>query len=460
MLRFSFSLVVFTFVASIFLSASEGSAQSQRADVSPAEMRQIAASAIVNGDPRLGYQLATALLKRDPNDTEALIIRARAARDLGRLPEAVATARRAWGNADTSSERFGASMVMAQALSTSGARTRAQLWLRRAAQNAPSDEFKNIAVRDFRYVQRVNPWATEFSFSAAPNSNINNGSKYSTTQLFDLPFEFQLSGAAQALSGFEYSLGVATRYRLAESNRSQNDLIFQLDHRTYTLSDEAKQLAPNVEGADFEYSTAGLSYIRRGFTGSGDNKPYQFEFSAGRTWYGRSPFMQYARVGITQNFVTAPGQLVFLGLNREYQQSMSNRADVDSWTIRTGMRVSLANRDRLTLSLSAKKSNSVDANLDYNQVRLSARYSVSKPIAGVSVNFGVSLSQKIHDVSNFTRFGRQDQTVSLDVTGVFKQIEYFGFSPSVTVSARKTQSNVGLYESQGIGLRMGIQSSF
>jgi hypothetical protein len=148
----------------------------------------------------------------------------------------MATARKAWNGSSTPSERFGASMVMAQALSTSGAKTRAQLWLRRAAQNAPNENFKDIAIRDFRYVQRTNPWSTELSFAAAPSSNVNNGSARSTTRLFDLPFEFQLSGTARALSGIQYNAGFATRYRIAESQSSQSDLLFRFDHRTYTLS--------------------------------------------------------------------------------------------------------------------------------------------------------------------------------------------------------------------------------
>ncbi len=462
MLRFVAHCVFAIAVATVSLGAADPAlAQSEgTTQLTPGEMRNLAANAVVSGNPRLGYQIASALLQRDANDTEALIIRARAARDLGRLPEAVATARRAWGNAKTSSERFGASMVMAQALSTSGAKSRAQIWLRRAAQNAPSDEFKNIAIRDFRYVKRTNPWTTEFSFSASPNSNINNGSARSTTRLFDLPFEFELSGAARALSGVEYSAGLATRYRLSENARSQNDLLLRLDHRTYTMSSEAKRLAPNTDGSDFAFSSASVSYIRRGFTGAGNQLPHQFELTGGRTLYANAPFMQFLRFGFTQNAVIAPGSLVYAGLSREYQQSLSTRQDVDSWTLRTGIRMSMPNKDRLTIGLNAKKSNSLDSDLDFQQVTLGARYSLAKPIAGVSVDFGLSVRQKVHDVSRFTRFGRQDQTVSFDVTGVFNQLEYFGFSPSMTLSARSTTSNVGLYESQGLGLRIGIQSAF
>lgn len=167
--------------------------------------------------------------------------------------------------------------------------------------------------------------------------------------------------------------------------------------------------------------------------------PNQFELTGGRTWYAQQPFMQYARIGFTQNYVFAPGSFVFGGVSAERQQSLSAREDANSWGLNTGVRFSLANKDRLTLS---------------------ARYALAKPIAGVSVDFGVSLGQKNHDISRFSRFGRQDKTASFDVTGVFNQIEVYGFSPSVTLTARQTNSNIGLFETRDFGLRVGIQSAF
>lgn len=432
----------------------------QTSELTPQQMRQLAAEAVVNGNPTLGYSLAGALLQRNPNDVDALVIRARAARDMGRTDDALKTARRATEQATTQSEKFGASMVMAQALSTSGAQTRAQFWLRRAAQIAPNQEFKDVAVRDFRYVQRTNPWSTELSFSTSPSSNINNGSARSTTKLFDLPFEFQLSGTARALSGVEHSGHIATRYRLSENAREQNDVLLRLGHRTYTMSEEAKLLAPRAKGSDFAFSSASLSYIRRGFTGPGNKLPNQFELTGGRTWYAHDPFMQFARVSFTQNYVFSPGSFVFAGASRELQRSLSTRQDLDSWGLNTGVRMTLPNRDQLTLVLSGKKSNSIDSNLDYTQVTVSARYALGQPILGARVDFGISASQKKHELSRFTAAGRLDKEISVDVTALITQIQYFGFSPSVTLSARRNNSNIGLYETRDLGLQVGIQSAF
>ena len=70
---------------------------------------------------------------------------------------------------------------------------------------------------------------------------------------------------------------------------------------------------------------------------------------------------------------------------------------------------------------------------------------------------GLSFSRKNHETS---RFGRQGKTISADVNGVFNQIEYFDFSPALTLSASQTDSNIGLYESRQFGVRVGIKSSF
>lgn len=226
------------------------------------------------------------------------------------------------------------------------------------------------------------------------------------------------------------------------------------------MSPKAKVLAPNAKGADFAFSTASLSYIRRGFSTAGLEFPNQFEIAGGRTWYAQKPFMQYARVSFTQNYVFAPGNFIFGGVSREVQKSMSSREDADSWNLSGGVRVTTNNQDRVTFSVNAKKSNSIDSNLDFQQITLSARYAVVRPIAGVSIDFGMSVSKKDHETSRFSRFGRQDNTISFDATGVFNRIEYFGFSPSITLTASQTASTIGLYESSSVGFRFGIQSSF
>ena len=442
----------------LFLHASLGFAQTTA--VTPNQLRILAANAVIAGDPITGYQATAALLRQDPNDVEALIIQARAARDLGKAPEAIKTAQKAWNLADTPSEKFGSSVIMAQALSTSGRRTAAQFWLRRAMHNAPNEKFKASAVRDFKHVQRINPWSTELNFSISPSSNINNGSMNSTVKLFDLPFDFQLSGAAQALSGMQYSAGFATRYRLSENTRSQNDIILQASHRTYTMSTEAKQLAPTAKGSDFAFTSTALNFVHRGFTSATNDMPYSITLTGGRSWYAQQPYLQYGRIAVRQNFVIAPGVFVHGGAHREKQVSLTGGDDAQIWGISAGIALPIGSSDRLNLSLSRKRSLSDNSDLDFQKDTLSARYQIGKPVLGMRIDFGMSYSRKTHEVSRFTRFGRQDQTLSADVTAVITGLNYYGFSPTVTLSARQNDSNIGLYEARELGVQVGIRSAF
>jgi len=156
------------------------SARAGPVELTPGEMHVAANRALQSGNPGAALLLADALLERDPQDLTALLLKARAARDQSRFRTAIKTARQAWSISRAPEERYASALIMAQALSSSGAKTRAQLWLRRAAQNAPDEALKRLAVRDFRYVRDTNPFSTQLRFSITPNSNINNGSKSDT----------------------------------------------------------------------------------------------------------------------------------------------------------------------------------------------------------------------------------------------------------------------------------------
>ena len=74
-------------------------------------------------------------------------------------------------------------MLMAQAQSSSGRKTLAQYWLRRAVEVAPTPATEARAIRDFKYLRATNPWSTRISFSITPDSNVNDGSANETSFL-------------------------------------------------------------------------------------------------------------------------------------------------------------------------------------------------------------------------------------------------------------------------------------
>ena len=427
--------------------------------LSPDDMRRAAVQAVRARQPAVALRISDALLQRDPDDVAALIIRSRALRDLGRADEAYELARRAWDLADEDSLKYNAALVAAQALSTEGRRTRAQLWLRRATQHAPSERHRQAAVRDFRLVRSINPLQLQLGFHVAPNSNVNNGSIHDSSPLFGWPVEFDLFGTARALSGVEYGAQVAGRYRLVDTPTRRDDLNFQLAHTGYTLSSEAREIAPDAEGSDFATTTAMLGYSHSAPLAA-LRGPYRVDASLGQTWYGGDPLLRFYRLGVQQTVPLTPATAGTVSLSHEWQQGFGGRDDARHATLGASVDHRLESGHRLTVGLGYTDARADAAGLAFHQTRLHARLTLARPVMNMALDFGLSAAAKEYPVSVHSADGRQERTVTADVTATFLGIEYYGFSPSLTASYSRTDANVKLYDRENFGIQLGIRSAF
>jgi len=444
--------------AAILVSSAASPAPAR---LTPDQMRALAGQAISKGFTPEAYDISSALLRRDPDDLQALLLHSRSARDLGKLAEAKTSARRAWFLSSEPPEKFSASMAMAQALSSDGKRSRAQLWLRRAAQNAPDDRTKAIAERDFGYVRARNKWSTSLSFNLSPTSNINNGSRKETTTItnFGFPIEVFLVGKSRALSGTEISLGFDTRYKLAQTERSSTNLSFGLNHTNYVLSDEAKKIAPDAKGSDYAQTVAtiGLSHDLRlpsGRSGLG------FDGTLGRVWLGGDPFYDFVRLGAAWRYALDKKTGTQLRISHEAQTGNVGRTDAQITTFSAGISRQLESGARLSLSAQHALSTSDAHYLDYTSTSVGARFHMAKPVLGAGLEFGLSARRKEHDEAGNFPDGRLEDTVSADITAVIDQVEFYGFVPTISLHASRTEALSSLYDKEELGLRMGIRSSF
>ncbi len=443
-------------LAAFILAAAQASAQTV---LNPEQMRELAGQAVLQGQAGLAYDLTGALIDRDDTDLDAHLIRSRAARNLGRNEDALTHARRAWALSDEDSEKYASALAMAQAQSSSGRRTAAQLWLRRAVQIAPNEALKARAAEDFRYVRRQNPWSTALRFSIAPSSNINNGSRNETSELFGLPFQFALEGEARALSGVEISTGLSTRYRLGNTDRKRTDLLFGVSHRTYVLSDEAKDIAPDAEGSDFATGSVFVG-LQEDYALPGGRARLGWDARLGRTWYAGNPLLSYTRLGANYRRVAGDNGMLSLSLNREGQNGENGRQDATIWIAQLGYGMSLASGDTVSLSTSFLNSHSDADYLDYTQRAISARYGLANPIGPAQLEFGLTLSEKRHEMSSLTADGRDERSISASVTAALPEIDFYGFIPTITLNAERTEANIDLYETENFGIQLGIRSAF
>ena len=161
------------------------------------EARGTAVRFLVAGRPDAALVLAEGVLMGAPGDVEALLLKSRALRDLGRTDEAGEAALDALSGASNDREKYFSAMAMAQAKSSGRQGLWAQYWLRRAADVAPEDDLRATAIKDFRMVRRITPARLRLSFSLSPSDNLNDAPRGEASCTWG-PF---VSDLARPLSG-------------------------------------------------------------------------------------------------------------------------------------------------------------------------------------------------------------------------------------------------------------------
>lgn len=432
--------------------------------VTPDAMRALGFQALTDGDARRALRFADALLERDAADPAALILRARAARELADYGQSRQAARAAWAAAETAAQRYGAALAMAQALASDGRRTEAQFWLRRAAEAAPSPAARAIAMRDFQYVRARNPLQIRLDFSVAPSSNVNNGSRHQFIELFGLPF--LLSPDAQALSGGTASAGVSLRYRLAESQVSRTELRLAGSYRHVWLSASSRAAAPTAKGSDYSFAAleAGLSQRRR--VGRGE---ISFGGTVGHNWYGGRDLSDYLRLdlGVEAPAAVEPGQFLHravlhggVSVERQWRRDAPQRS-ADQISLTGGLAQPLASGDRLRLTAGWRHVSSRAADVSHQAVSARLGWDRAEPLpGGLRLSMGVAAEARDYGATAMAPQGRRDLRLEADLSVTFTRMDYLGFSPVLDLRATRSGSNVTLYDGRDYGVSLGFRSNF
>jgi hypothetical protein len=432
--------------------------------IDPPTMRILAFEAVQAGFAEDALEITDALLARDPNDASALTIRSQALRALGRYPEAIEAARAAWKAADTQPARFGAAMAMAAAQSSSGRRTRAELWLRRAANVAPNERTYAIAQRDFGYVQSRNPWRFVFDLTAAPSSNVNNGSSADAFALPGIPVFFEIAPENQALSGAQLGFGVEVTYRFNPTGPNrQTALTFGTSVQAATLSSSARRSAPLADASDYTLSTVetGLTH-RRGF-GPDGTTILNLSGTLGHNWYGGADLSNYVELGAQITRPITPRVAVTFGLSADDITRLDRPLQSSTKTeVTAGLQFALGpnNADRLSLRLASTDVASDSVEVRNHATSLAISWEKGAPIAGIGIAASLTVEDRRFPNSRYVAGGRDDLRLTGKIGLTFTQIDYLGFSPVLEIQASRNQSNSALHDSQALGINLGIASTF
>lgn len=445
-------------------------------------------------NPAVSAEIAQAILGQFPNTYDALLVLAAAKMALGDNDGAAQVAKQAFAVAPKGPARYQAARLVSSAHFRANHHSRAEWWLRKALNNATNAQMEQAVQRDFQVVRQANPLTVNLGFSLAPNSNINNGSSSDTVTLLG-SFVFSLNVDARPLAGIEASTNVDLKYRLSEAQNHSTVAGLTLFGRTFELTAAAQadvaaaaatarataqalalasgatpaqaaaagQDAANattVTGSDYAFSVAEVSLKHtqqfEAFPG-----PSSVALNIGANWYGGDPYTYYSRLSLTQDFGLSPRTNLQLSLSGTHQVSIRD-GDVPSDILSLGSSINhvLGNGDRLGFSVNLQQTQSPDVTLENTGIQTQISYQIARPVWGMALSGNISAGTTDFPVSSYGLNGRMDETYGIGLTAVFVNLSYFGFSPSLSLEASRTQSSIDFFDRESAGIRFGIQSTF
>lgn len=437
------------------LANPEPAVSSRAVSLSPEELRQVMEAALSAGDLATAVKLATALLERDANDTAALIALAEAAALRGDGRATATYGRRAFAAARSRNTRFAGARLTALGHAIQGQHTRAQFWLRRAAQLAPDPMTRQSVGADYQIVRRSNPWSFHLSGGIRPSSNVNNGSAHATSPLLGYDVPFVLPGSARALSGGTVDGALRLSYRLHRDDHSETRLRFGLGGRAVWLSDAARQLAPEASGSDYAITTAsiGLAHARA----VGD---WHLQTGADllHIWRAGTLTERHLSVSADASRALGPGQL-HLGLaHRRIWHSAGPTQAITS--LSSEWRQPISANLQLTLGALAERTEASRTDMARSKEQLSIGLSTRRPFAGVNWGATLTHSWRSYDASSLVPSGRHEHTRRAQITAALPRAELYGFVPVITIDAFDTKASAPIFESTGVDFGLTFQSAF
>ncbi|MEM8653801.1 MAG: tetratricopeptide repeat protein [Pseudomonadota bacterium] len=431
--------------------------QSAAAELDIDTAKRLSLVFLAHGQHRAAHDVLTVLAARHPRDPEILITLSRAERALGQTDEAVARARQAFEVADTQTDRHLSARVLAEALASAGKHTRAQLWLRRAGQLAPTDAAKAAIRRDYAYVRSRNPWAFSVRGGISPTDNANNAPTSNQIEIGGIIF---VNPAARPISGTEFHLGGTVTYRFPASVTAQKEVHVAYDARRTMLGSEANSIDPDLSNSDFSADRLAFGWRGR-FRRAGGQAVSEFGTRLFFDWNGGDRSQTGLALDAGLRFPLADRQQLRLKGRVEHL----DRLDValrTSTTTELGVEWSfgMANNDYLRIGVSVSDTVSDSSAVARASNRLQAIYALGQPILNAHIAFSAEYRQSLFDQPLFGPDRRDDRAVGLSATATLKQMDFFGFAPVVELRRERVRSNISAFDTLATQLSFSFRSTY
>lgn len=446
-------------IAGVICLACSSSALAQT-DLSVVDAQRLAYGLIERGQYNAALELLDTLQQEGRNQTAVVYVaRSRAQRGLGLTRDAVQNGRRAFRLADTKAERFLAARSVAQAHSTSGNRTLAQVWLRLASQYAPNDTAYALNRRDFAYVRSRNPISLNFDLNVSPTDNINNAPTDNTIVLGGIPFT---NTTLLPISGTSIETDVELSYRLPATQTRFSELHLSYYSRRVILSGDADEIDPDLEASDLARSRLGLAWgnnFRR------VDRPWVVDttIEAFADWSAGDHIQNGLSLDVGYRFPVAPNQSIRLAGGVEVgDRRDDNDRSFERYSAQATWFGAFEKIGQFQVTAYTQEFNSVSSSVARDVWGLSSNYRLPIPVltADLSASFLYAETRFDDALLAFGSDPRFDQTFRGTLSAALPAAEVFGFLPVIEVTRERVKSNVFRFDTNETNVGLSIRSSF
>ena len=454
------------------------------------QARTVARAALAEGRPQLAYRMGETLLAADPRDPEAYYLIAQALQQM----KNPALGRRAAGYAfrysDRPIDRFATAQLAAQLSYQAGQYTRAQYWLRRSLDVAPNQHLHDQAIRDFKRVRAENPLSFRLRLALEPSNNVNSGAATNWLTIDGEPeIGLAITSDGQALSGLVATAGLSASYRLRRSKTSETRALFNYNTRQVFLSSEARRklaaqpqppyclpgfpgypvCVPVPGNSDFSSSNFhfGIEHsfrLGQGPEGEGGNGYGLLALTGGQYRYAQSPYFNFTKLRGERGFALGRGSNLRLGGEVEWRH-FHRRGGKPALLaeLRADYTRGMQSGAQLSTGLTIGKTISDAINTDQTRATAYVNYRPARRIG--TARLSLTMGAGIVDYPDYRLLmpipgGRDDRSLFGSATMHFDKLDFAGFSPAVTMRARRSDSNISRFDTRELTLSIGIQSNF
>ncbi|WP_299769351.1 surface lipoprotein assembly modifier [uncultured Tateyamaria sp.] len=452
--------------ALLTLLASAGATDPKKEDsqtFTVEQARVLARQALYAGRFDLARDVATVLVRTNPEDAYAYGILAAAQSRLKAHKQARSAARLSYKHSETPAQKFGAARTAASIAFQQERPTASQIWLRLAATHAENPKQEEVLSRDYAKVRRANPLRFNINLSVAPSDNVNNGTDNVLEVINDVPTLGVFNGSSRALPGTVGTLDVQLRYRIAQSKKSQTSVMGRLYTRRVDLSESAEDIAPNVKNSDFAstYVEAGIDHA---FALGAPGNSLRLGGALGASWFGGDRSYDFLKLNLSRGLKLSPSSNLTLrtGAERRFSTRGTIR-DTDVVTLGATVSHKLKRGDKVSVGLTVQDVTGDFVNADYQTASLRANYTFGKQLGPIQISTGLTFGYTDYEDYRLVRTvdgGRQDESLYGDVSLFFADYDFAGFAPTIRLRTGRRSSNVNRFEIDETTITLGIQSKF